>query len=249
VPRFRLDIEYDGTAFAGFQAQAGLRTVQGAVEQAIKSLTAEDTFVYACGRTDTGVHAIAMPAHVDIKRRIPPENIRRALNTFLAAQKDRVSILRVRRARPDWHARFDCRQRTYVYRILNRASPPALEHDRAHHVHVPLDARAMRDAARILLGTHDFSSFRAAGCYAESPVKTLDSIAVRKRSGNIVEIEISAKAFLYHQVRNIVGALIEVGAGRWNAAKLAHILNTKSRAENPAPSAPARGLFFKSAKY
>ncbi|MDR3126388.1 MAG: tRNA pseudouridine(38-40) synthase TruA [Rickettsiales bacterium] len=245
--RYLLTLEYDGTDYNGWQTQNVGRSVQGAVEEAISKLSGEKVFLYSAGRTDAGVHAIEMPAHFDMAKKLTLGNITDGLNAYLREQKDSISVLRARRAPDDFHARFSCKQRSYAYRILNRKTRPALYGNYCCHVWEKLDVRAMDEAAKTLLGTHDFSSFRAANCYAKSPVKTIDEICVRRRGG-FVELKISAKSFLYHQVRNIAGALIEVGTGHWGAEKFAEVLAARDRAKS-APTAPARGLFFEKALY
>ena len=217
MTRFRLTIEYDGRPFMGWQRQAHGPSVQQAIEEAVEAVTGERAVLHAAGRTDAGVHALAMSAHVDIAKPITPFRLAGGLNAKLRPQP--VSVLAVEEAADDWHARFSCTGRRYCYRIVNRRAPLALEAGRAWRVPVVLHADAMHRAAQVLVGRHDFTTFRSAHCQAESPVKTLDRLIVR-RLGEVVEIEAAARSFLHHQVRSMVGCLELVGRGKWTKADL-----------------------------
>ncbi|MGH7095593.1 MAG: tRNA pseudouridine synthase A, partial [Stellaceae bacterium] len=197
MPRYRLTIEYDGTGLVGWQRQANGLSVQEALETAVAALCGEAVTVHGAGRTDSGVHALAQIAHLDLPRAMPPETIRNALNHYLRPQT--ISVLAVEAAPPGFNARISARQRIYCYRILNRRAPPALERDRVWHVAPPLDAAAMQDGARHLVGHHDFSTFRDSLCQAKSPVKTLDVLDIT-RIGDEIHIEARARSFLHHQV-------------------------------------------------
>jgi tRNA pseudouridine38-40 synthase len=245
VTRFRLTVEYDGTPFMGWQRQAHGPSVQQAIEEAIAAITGETATVHAAGRTDAGVHALAMAAHVDIDRPITAFRLCEGINARLRPLP--VAILAARSVPADWHARFSCVGRRYVYRIVNRRAPLALDAGKAWQVAVPLDADAMDEAARILVGRHDFTTFRSAHCQSESPVKTLDRLAVR-RDGDRIEIEAAARSFLHHQVRSMVGCLQLVGRGKWSADQLAAALAAKDRAALGL-NAPPQGLYFAAALY
>jgi tRNA pseudouridine38-40 synthase len=245
VTRFRLTVEYDGGPFMGWQRQAHGPSVQQAIEEAIGAITGEAVVLHAAGRTDAGVHALAMAAHVDIERKIAPFRLSEGINARLRPLL--VAILEARPVDEDWHARFSCVGRRYVYRIVNRRAPLALEAGRAWQVAVPLDAEAMHEAAQSLVGRHDFTTFRSAHCQAESPVKTLDRLDVR-REGERIEIEADARSFLHHQVRSMVGCLQLVGRGKWKAADLKAALEAKDRSALGL-NAPPQGLYFLEAVY
>jgi tRNA pseudouridine38-40 synthase len=245
MTRFRLTIEYDGRPFMGWQRQAHGPSVQQAIEEAVEAVTGERAVLHAAGRTDAGVHALAMSAHVDIAKPITPFRLAGGLNAKLRPQP--VSVLAVEEAADDWHARFSCTGRRYCYRIVNRRAPLALEAGRAWRVPVVLHADAMHRAAQVLVGRHDFTTFRSAHCQAESPVKTLDRLIVR-RLGEVVEIEAAARSFLHHQVRSMVGCLELVGRGKWTKADLKAALQARDRAALGF-NAPPDGLYFVAAVY
>ena len=245
MTRFRLTVEYDGGPFMGWQRQAHGPSVQQAIEEAVRAVTGEETVLHAAGRTDAGVHALAMAAHVDIGRPIAPFRLAGGLNARLRPLP--VAILSAEVVAEDWHARFSCTGRRYRYRILNRRAPPALEAGKAWQVAVALDAGAMHEAARILVGRHDFTTFRSAHCQSESPVKTLDRLDVR-REGELILIEAAARSFLHHQVRSMVGCLQLVGRGKWSAADLKAALEARDRAALGL-NAPPHGLYFVEAVY
>ncbi len=245
MTRFRLEVEYDGRPFMGWQRQAHGPSVQQAIEEAVKAITGEEATLHAAGRTDAGVHALAMTAHVDIARPISPFRLADGLNAKLRPLP--VAILAAWEAPPDWHARFSCTGRRYIYRIVNRRAPLALEAGRAWRVPVVLHADAMNRAAQLLVGRHDFTTFRSAQCQAESPVKTLDRLTVR-RFGETIEIEAAARSFLHHQVRSMVGCLQLVGRGKWTARDLKAALEARDRAALGF-NAPPDGLYFAEAMY
>ena len=245
MTRFRLTIEYDGRPFMGWQRQAHGPSVQQSIEEAAEAITGERATLHAAGRTDAGVHAFAMAAHVDIERPIAPFRLAEGLNARLRPLA--VAILDARAVADDWHARFSCVGRRYLYRIVNRRSPLALEAGRAWQVAVPLDAEAMNEAAQSLVGLHDFTTFRSAHCQSESPVKTLDRLEVR-REGDVLLIEAAARSFLHHQVRSMVGCLQLVGRGKWSAGDLKGALEAKDRAALGL-NAPPHGLYFVEAVY
>ncbi len=245
MPRYKLTLEYDGGPFVGWQRQENGPSVQGAIEDAVKALTGAPAHVYGAGRTDAGVHALAMAAHVDIEKTYDADVVRDAVNHHLKPAP--IAVLSAEPARDDFHARFSCLRRSYEYRIINRRSPLALERGRAWRVGQQLDAEAMHGAAQILVGLHDFSTFRSVHCQSKSPVKTLDEISV-SRAGEDIILLCCAPSFLHHQVRSIAGSLVEVGRGKWRRRDLEAALNAKSR-DACGPVAPANGLYFRRADY
>ncbi|MDE2486948.1 MAG: tRNA pseudouridine(38-40) synthase TruA [Alphaproteobacteria bacterium] len=245
MPRYRLLIEYDGRPYHGFQAQAGLPSVQGAIERAVKAFCGQTLRLQAAGRTDTGVHATGQVIHVDLEKDWRPEVVRDALNAHLVPEP--IVVLEAQVAPEGWHARFSATRRRYLYRILNRRSPPALEQGRVWHVKKPLDAEAMHRAAQVLVGHHDFTTFRDLGCQAKSPMKTLDVAAVR-REGEHVFLDFASRSFLHRQVRSMTGSLAEVGVGRWTADDLKAALEARDR-KACGPVAPAEGLYLTAVEY
>jgi tRNA pseudouridine38-40 synthase len=240
VARWKLTLEYDGRPFAGWQRQDNGPSVQAALEQAILKLTGEDVTVTAAGRTDAGVHALGQVAHADIAKALAADKMRDALNAHLRPHP--VAVLEAAIAADDFHARFQAIARHYLYRIVNRRSPLTLDEGRAWQVQSTLDAGAMHEAAQRLVGQHDFTTFRAAECQAKSPVKTLDRLTVA-RAGEEIRIEASARSFLHHQVRSMVGSLKLVGAGKWSADDIAAALAARDRARC-GPVAPPDGLYL-----
>jgi tRNA pseudouridine38-40 synthase len=246
MPRYKLTLEYDGTAYNGFQAQDGQPTVQGAIEAAILAFSGERIRIAAAGRTDTGVHALEQVIHADLARDWPADTVLNALNAHLA--REDVCILAAEPAPdPDWHARFSATGRGYLYRILNRRPQPVLERDRVWHVNKPLDSEAMHHAAQILVGHHDFTTFRDVGCQSKSPVKTLD-VARVSRLGQEVHLVFQARSFLHRQVRSMAGTLVEVGLGRWTAHDVKQALDARDRAAC-GPVAPSAGLYLSGVRY
>lgn len=245
MTRFRLTVEYDGRPFMGWQRQSHGPSVQQAIEEAVARVTGETGAVHAAGRTDAGVHAEAMAAHVDIAKAITPFRLMEALNAHLRPQP--IAILACVAVPDDWHARFSCIGRRYSYRIVNRRAPLALDSGRAWHVAAALDADAMHAAAQRLTGLHDFTTFRSVHCQSDSPVKTLDRLSV-SRYGDDVEVEAAARSFLHHQVRSMVGCLMMVGRGKWSADDLSAALEARDRAALGL-NAPPDGLFFVEAIY
>jgi len=245
MPRYRLTLEYDGRPYHGFQAQAALPSVQASVERAVKGFCGETLRLQAAGRTDTGVHATGQVVHVDLAKDWQPDVVRDALNAHLVPEP--ISVLEASVAPEGWHARFSATERRYLYRILNRRSPPALDQGRVWHVRKPLDAEAMHAAAQALVGHHDFTTFRDLQCQAKSPMKTLDVAAVR-RDGDQVLLEFASRSFLHRQVRSMTGTLAEVGVGRWTAEDLTAALAARDR-RACGPVAPAAGLYLTGVAY
>ena len=245
MPRYRLLIDYDGRPYHGFQAQEALPSVQGSLERAIKGFCGETLRINAAGRTDTGVHATGQVVHVDLQKAWPADTVRNALNAHLVPEP--IAVLEATVAPDDWHARFSAKGRRYLYRILNRISPPALDQGRVWHVKKPLDAEAMHAAAQILVGHHDFTTFRDLACQAKSPMKTLDVASVR-REGQEVVLEFASRSFLHRQVRSMTGTLAEVGIGRWTAQDVTAALEARDR-KACGPVAPAEGLYLTRVDY
>ena len=245
MPRFRLILEYDGAPFVGWQYQRNGPSVQQAVEEAIFRFCGERATVYGSGRTDTGVHALGQVAHVDLVRSFASGTVRDAINFHLKPAP--IVVLDAKQVAGDFHARFSARQRQYRYRILNRHSPPAYERGRLWWVPIPLDAERMARAAAVLVGHHDFTSFRSTMCQAETPVKTLDSLTV-SHDGAEIRIEARARSFLHNQVRIIAGSLKLVGEGKWSTADLAEVLEARDRVR-AGPTAPPHGLCLVSVGY
>ncbi len=245
MTRWRLRLEYDGGPFVGWQRQAIGESVQSVIEQAIARMTGKAITVHGAGRTDAGVHAMAMEAHVDIAKALTEHRLREGINALVRPSP--VSVLEVAQVKDDWHARFSCTGRRYLYRILNRRAPPAVDRGRVWHIGAPLDVAAMGQAAKVLVGTHDFTTFRSVHCQSKSPVKTLDSLTV-ERIGEEIRIAASARSFLHHQVRSMVGCLAMVGRGQWSVAEMRSALEARDRAALGL-NAPPQGLYFAGASY
>jgi len=245
MPRYRLTIEYDGGPYHGFQAQDGLPSVQGAVEAAVKAFCGQTLRLQAAGRTDTGVHATGQVIHVDLDRDWSAQTVANAVNAHLVPQP--IVVLEAAVAPEGWHARFSATTRRYLYRILNRPAPPGLDRGRVWHVKKPLDAGAMHAAAQVLVGHHDFTTFRDLGCQAKSPVKTLDEVSVT-RVGDEVRLAFASRSFLHRQVRSMTGTLAEVGLGRWTAGDVKAALEARDR-RACGPVAPACGLYLTAVEY
>jgi tRNA pseudouridine38-40 synthase len=240
MTRWKITVEYDGRPFVGWQRQANGPSVQAALEDAIAGFAQEEAVVHGAGRTDSGVHALGQVAHFDLAKEADAETVRDALNFHL--KPDPVAVLAAAAVDDDFHARFSATGRRYLSRILNRRAPAALQVGRVWHVGAALDAAAMHEAAQVLVGEHDFTSFRAAECQADSPVKTLDALDVA-RDGEEIRIAAAARSFLHHQVRNLAGSLRLVGEGKWDKAALAAALEARDRAAG-GPRAPADGLYL-----
>ena len=245
MTRFALTLEFDGTPFMGLQRQAHGPSVQQAVEEAVERVTGEQAIMHAAGRTDSGVHALGMRVHLDIAKDIAPFRLMEALNHHL--RPDPVAVLDCVEKPDDWHARFSCTGRSYLYRIANRRAPLTLDANRAWLVPQPLDAEAMHRAAQALVGRHDFTTFRSVHCQAQSPVKTLDLLSV-ERVGEEVHVRAAARSFLHHQVRSMVGCLALVGLGRWREEQVAESLAARERSALGL-NAPSAGLYFVRALY
>jgi tRNA pseudouridine38-40 synthase len=250
MPRYKLTIEYDGTPFVGWQIQAEGASVQGALAQAVMRLTGEEVAVHGAGRTDAGVHATGQVAHVELSRDWKPDTVRDALNAHLRPLP--IAVLSAELAADDFHARFSAIGRRYVYRIIARRPDLALERNRAWRVLRALDVAGMAQGAARLVGRHDFTTFRAVGCQAASPVKTLDRLEVEEVAtegpGMEIRVHAAARSFLHHQVRSMVGTLVKVGEGAWTPDDVTAALEAKDRTRC-GPMAPSAGLYLAEVTY
>jgi tRNA pseudouridine38-40 synthase len=245
MPRYKLVVEYDGTPFTGWQRQLNGLSVQQAVEEAIGAFSGSPVRIHCAGRTDAGVHATHQVVHVDLAKDWRTDTVRDAANAHLKTRP--VAVLSVQTVPESFHARLSAVKRHYLYRILNRRSPPALEANRVWHVPWPLDAVLMHEAAQTLVGRHDFTTFRAAECQANSPIRTLDRLHV-ERIGDEIRVHASARSFLHHQVRSMVGTLAKAGGGRWSVADVRAALDARERARC-GPMAPSSGLYLVGVDY
>ncbi len=243
--RYKLTVEYDGTPFVGWQKQEGCLSVQSVLEKAVSIAVREPVDVQGSGRTDAGVHAVGQVAHFDCATEQNVYKLRESLNALVRPHP--ISIKSVEPVSDDFHARFSARQREYLYKIQNTRFPPALDHQRVWWFVHPLDEVKMQQAADLLIGKHDLSTFRASQCQAKSPVKTIDELTV-SREGDFVLIRIKARSFLYHQVRNIAGSLAYVGCGKWTVDDFKHAFQACDRTKG-GETAPASGLYFISVRY
>jgi tRNA pseudouridine38-40 synthase len=245
MPRYKLVVEYDGTPFTGWQRQLNGLSVQQAVEEAIEAFCGSPVRIHCAGRTDAGVHATHQVVHVDLEKLWRTDTVRDAANAHLRPQP--VAVLSAELVPDTFHARLTAVKRHYIYRILNRRSPPALDLNRVWHVPWHLDAALMHEAAQSLVGRHDFTTFRAAECQANSPVRTLDRLDV-ERIGEEVRVHAAARSFLHHQVRSMVGTLAKAGGGRWKVADVRAALDARDRARC-GPLAPSSGLYLVGVAY
>lgn len=245
--RLAITLEWNGGPYMGFQRQGHGPSVQQAVEEAIESVIGQAVVVNAAGRTDTGVHALGMRAHFDLSRAFDPFRMMEAVNARLRLAEHPIAVLDCIEVPEDWHARFSCTGRAYEYRIVNRRAPLTLELGKAWRIAKPLDEAAMHEAAQLLVGHHDFTTFRSVHCQSASPVKTLDRLDVR-REGDRVIIKAAARSFLHHQVRSMVGCLALVGQGMWSVAQVGDALAAKDRSKLGL-NAPSEGLYFVRATY
>jgi len=240
MTRYKLTIEYDGAGFHGWQKQANHGSVQQTLEEAIRSFSGEEVTLYVAGRTDAGVHARANAAHFDLQKETTGDVIRDALNFYV--RPHRVVVLAAEQMPDSFHARLDAKGRSYRYLIVNRRAPLALLAEKAWHIVKPLEVEPMQEAAKLILGKHDFSTFRAQGCQANSPLRTLDALDIRRDGENII-FHTDARSFLYHQVRNMVGTLTLVGNGQWSVNDFRKAFESHDRRAG-GPTAPAQGLTF-----
>lgn len=245
--RFKLTLEYDGSNYCGYQKQSDIaeKTIEGELEKAIFQLTQENVKITVSGRTDAGVHALGQVVNFDLSKNFDPYKMLMGLNNYL--RDEDISVLNCELVNENFSARFDSKMRHYRYKIINRRAPLALQKKRAHHFIPPLDISLMQKAANFLLGEHDFSSFRDAECQASSPIRTLEKITI-SRNGEEIFIDVSAKSFLHHMVRNIAGTLIWAGVGKISPEEVKKILEARDRTKS-GPNAPACGLYFLGVDY
>ncbi len=243
--KYKITIEYDGTNYVGWQKQPKLPSIQEKIEYAVTQFSKQVVEVYGSGRTDAGVHAIGQVAHLTLHKEYDEYRVLCALNYYL--KNEAIAIIAVHKVNEQFHARFSANNRKYIYKIINRKAPLTIDRNLAWHVHTSLEITAMQQGAKFLLGTHDFSTFRAAECQAQSPIKTIDSI-VLYHNQEIITFEITAKSFLHHQVRNMVGTLCQVGLGKWQPRDIEQAIQKQDR-KYGGPTAPACGLYFHSVHY
>jgi len=245
MQRYKVEVEYDGTSFVGWQFQKNGLSIQEILQQAIFNFSKEKVVVTGAGRTDSGVHALAQVAHFDLKKKIEKNKFLPALNQHIVNKS--VTVLKIRKTSKEFHARFDAKKRTYQYVIINRQSPLTLQKNKAWHIRKKLDVKAMKKGAKLLLGTHNFSTFRSSSCGAKSPIKTMEKISIKKNEDKIT-LKFISKSFLQQQVRSMVGCLKYLGAGKWNIDEFKKSFKSKNRIKC-APPAPACGLYLKNIQY
>jgi tRNA pseudouridine38-40 synthase len=245
MQRYRIKIEYDGTSFVGWQFQKNGLSIQEVLQKALFNFSKEHTVITAAGRTDSGVHALEQVAHFDLKKKIKKKNFLPGLNQHIGNKP--ITILKINKTSKDFHSRFDAKKRTYKYIIINRQSPLTLQKNKAWHIRKKLDVGQMKKGAKILLGTHDFSTFRASSCGARSPIKTMEKISIKKNKDKII-LKFSSKSFLQQQVRSMVGCIKYLGDGKWNVDNFKKSFKSKNRLKC-APPAPACGLYLINVKY
>ncbi len=245
MQRYKLKIEYDGTPFVGWQFQKNGLSIQEVLQKAIFNLSKEKVIVTGAGRTDSGVHALEQIAHFDLEKKIEKKFFLPGLNQHIGNKP--ITILKINKINKKFHSRFDAKKRTYLYIIINRQSPLALQKNKAWHIRNKLNVKAMKKGAKLLLGTHDFSTFRASSCGAKSPIKTMEKISIKKNKDRIT-LNFTSKSFLQQQVRSMVGCIKYLGAGKWNIDEFKKSFKSKNRLKC-APPAPACGLYLKNIKY
>jgi len=245
MQRYKIKIEYEGTPFVGWQFQKNGQSIQEVLQKAIFNFSNEKVIVTGAGRTDSGVHALAQTAHFDLKKKVQKKNLLSGLNQNIGNKP--VTILKVNKTNKNFHARYDAKRRTYRYLIINRQSPLTLQKNKAWHIRKRLDLLSMKKGAKFLLGTHDFSTFRASSCGAKSPIKTMEKILIKKNKDKIT-LQFTSKSFLQQQVRSMVGSLKYLGESKWSLKDFIKSFKSKSRAEC-APPAPACGLYLVKIEY
>ena len=245
MQRYKIKIEYEGTPFVGWQFQRNGQSVQEVLQKAIFNFSKENVIVTGAGRTDSGVHALAQIAHFDLKKKIQKKNLLPAINQNISNKS--VTVLKINRVNKNFHARHDAKKRTYEYLIVNRQSPLTLQKNKAWHIRKKLDIKAMKKGSKLLLGTHDFSTYRAASCGAKSPVRTIEKILIKKNKDKI-SLQFTSRSFLQQQVRSMVGCIKYLGEGKWSIDKFKNIFKSKKRSAC-APPAPACGLYLKNIIY
>ena len=245
MQRYKIKIEYEGTSFVGWQFQKNGQSVQEVLQKAIFNFSKENVTVTGAGRTDSGVHALVQVAHFDLKKKIKKKNLLFAINQNISNKS--VTVLKINKVNKEFHARYDAQERTYLYLIINRQSPLALQKNKAWHIRKKLDIKAMKKGAKLLLGTHDFSTYRAASCGAKSPVRTMEKILIKKNKDKI-SLQFTSRSFLQQQVRSMVGCIKYLGEGKWSIDRFQKTFKSKKRSKC-APPAPACGLYLKNIIY
>jgi len=245
MQRYKIKIEYEGTPFVGWQFQKNGQSVQEVLQKAIFNFSKENVIVTGAGRTDSGVHAFAQIAHFNLKKKINKKNLLPAINQNISNKS--VTVLKINRVNKNFHARHDAKKRTYEYLIVNRQSPLTLQKNKAWHIRKKLDIKAMKKGSKLLLGTHDFSTYRAASCGAKSPVRTIEKILIKKNKDKI-SLQFTSRSFLQQQVRSMVGCIKYLGEGKWSIDKFKNTFKSKKRSAC-APPAPACGLYLKNIIY
>ena len=245
MQRYKITIEYDGTSFVGWQFQKNGLSIQEVLQKAIFNFSNEKVVVTGAGRTDSGVHALAQTAHFDLKKIIKQEKFLPGLNQHIGNKP--IAVLKIKKISKKFHSRFDAKKRAYQYIIINRQSPLALQKNKAWHIRKKLDVNLMKRGAKLLLGTHDFSTFRASSCGAKSPIKTMEKISIRKYKDKII-LKFTSKSFLHQQVRSMVGCIKYLGVGKWNLKDFNKSFISKKR-KSCAPPAPSCGLYLVKVNY
>ena len=245
MQRYKIKIEYDGTPFVGWQFQKNGQSVQEVIQKAIFNFSKENVIVTGAGRTDSGVHAFAQIAHFDLKKKIQKKNLLPAINQNISNKS--VTVLKINRVNKNFHARHDAKKRTYEYLIVNRQSPLTLQKNKAWHIRKKLDIKSMKKGSKLLLGTHDFSTYRAASCEAKSPIRTMEKILIKKNKDKIY-LQFTSRSFLQQQVRSMVGCIKYLAEGKWSIDTFQKAFNSKKRSKC-APPAPACGLYLKKISY
>ena len=245
MQRYKITIEYDGTPFVGWQFQKNGLSIQEILQNAIFNFSKEKVVITGAGRTDSGVHALAQVAHFDLKKQINKKSFLPGINQHIGNKP--VTVLKINKTNKIFHARFDAKKRTYQYTIINRQSPLALQKNKAWHIRKKLNVKDMKKGAKLLLGTHDFSTFRASSCGAKSPIKTIEKSSIKKNKDKLI-LEFTSKSFLQQQVRSMVGCIKYVGEGKWKLDDFEKIFKSKKRIRC-APPAPACGLYLKKVSY
>ena len=245
MPRYQIKVEYDGTNFVGWQYQKNGLSIQEILQKAIFQFSREKVTVTGAGRTDAGVHAVSQIAHFDLKKKIKKKNFILGVNQYIG--NNPVTVLKINKVNKKFHARHDAKKRTYLYLIINRQSPLALQKNKAWHIRKKLDVKAMKKGAKLLLGTHDFSTFRASSCAAKSPIKTLEKISIKKNNERII-IKFTSKSFLQQQVRSMVGCIKYLAESKWKLDEFKNAFKSKKRS-NCARPAPSCGLYLTKISY
>jgi len=245
MQRYKIQIEYEGTSFVGWQFQKNGQSIQEVLQKAIFNFSNEQVIITGAGRTDSGVHALAQVAHFDLKKKIKKKNLLPAINQNIPNKS--VTVLKINRVNKNFHARHDAKKRTYLYLIINRQSPLTLQKNKAWHIRKKLNIKVMKKGAKLLLGTHDFSTYRAASCGAKSPVKTMEKISIKK-SKDKISLQFTSRSFLQQQVRSMVGCIKYLGEGKWSIDEFQKAFKSKKRSKC-APPAPACGLYLKNIFY